>query len=120
MAPFTLWLLAAQAALAILGLSCLAGAFFAGRWNPPAWSYFRESAMFLVPAGVGLLVLGWMASYLPTLATLLGAIFAMCACAHNYVVTGQIDASRTLALMLAMFALWSALQHRRAVAPAKA
>jgi DNA-directed RNA polymerase subunit RPC12/RpoP len=114
-ARVTFWLLAAQTAIGLLGVSCLAGALVPG-WEPPASTYFREPPALLVVVGVGLLVAGWLAHYLPVLATLGVAVFVLCATAHRYVVAHDVDASRTLALSAAMLALWLALQHRRSCA----
>ena len=114
-ARFTLWLLGAQSALAILGLSCVLGAFFHRRWQPPSSSYFFENEMLLLVVGVCLLVGGWLAHYLPILTTLVVAVLVMCACAHYYVLENAVDASRTLALAGAMLAVFLALQHRRAL-----
>jgi hypothetical protein len=114
-ARFTLWLLGAQSTLAILGLTCVLGAFFHRRWQPPEWSYFRENEMLLLLVGVGLLLGGWLAHYLPILTTLGVSVLVMCVCAHNYVLHNEVDASRTLALAMAMLALFLALQHRRAL-----
>lgn len=112
---FTFWLLGAQATLAVLGLSCILGAFFHRRWEPPAWSYFRENEMLLLLVGVGLLLGGWLAHYLPVLTTLGVSVLVMCVCAHYYVLEHVVDASRTLALAVSMLALFLALQHRRAL-----
>jgi len=114
-ARVTLWLLGAQSMLAILGLSCVLGAFFHRRWQPPSWSYFHENEILLLLVGVGLLLGGWLAHYLPILTTLGVAVLVMCVCAHNYVLHSEVDASRTLALAGAMLALFLALQHRRAL-----
>lgn len=114
-ARITLWLLGAQSTLAILGLTCVLAAFFHRRWEPPEWSYFRENEMLLLLVGVGLLLGGWLAHYLPILTTLGVSVLVMCVCAHNYVLHHQVDASRTLALAMAMLALFLALQHRRAL-----
>jgi len=115
-APFTFWLLGAQACIALLGLSCLAGAFLRSGWDPPEWSYFRENTLLLVAVGFGLLLAGWLVIYLPVLASLGVAVFALCICGHTYVLHDAVDASRILALTVAMLALWLALQHRRKVA----
>ncbi len=114
-ARFTLWLLGAQSALAILGLSCVLGAFFRRRWQPPSSSYFFENEMLLLLVGVGLLLGGWLVHYLPILMTLGVAVLVMCVCAHYYVLENEVDASRTLALAIAMLAVFLALQHRRAL-----
>jgi len=114
-ARFTLWLLGAQAALAVLGLSCVLGAFFHRRWEPPEWSYFRENEMLLLLVGVGLLLGGWLAHYLPILTTLGVSVLVMCVCGHYYVLENVVDASRTLALAVAMLAVFLAMQHRRAL-----
>jgi len=114
-ARYTLWLLGAQAALAVLGLSCVLGAFFHRRWQPPEWSYFRENEMLLLLVGVGLLLGGWLAHYLPVLTTLGVSVLVMCVCGHYYVLEHVVDASRTLALAVAMLAVFLALQHRRAL-----
>jgi hypothetical protein len=114
-ARYTLWLLGAQSTLAILGLTCVLGAFFHRRWQPPEWSYFRENEILLLLVGVGLLLGGWLAHYLPVLTTLGVAILVMCVCAHNFVLHDEVDASRMLALAMAMLALFLALQHRRAL-----
>jgi hypothetical protein len=114
-ARFTLWLLGAQSALAILGLSCVLGAFFHRRWQPPSSSYFCENEMLLLLVGVGLLLGGWLAHYLPVLMTLGVAVLVMCVCAHHYVLENEVDASRTLALAITMLALFLAMQHRRAL-----
>jgi hypothetical protein len=114
-ARVTLWLLGAQSTLAILGLTCVLGAFFHRRWEPPEWSYFHENEMLLLLVGVCLLLGGWLAHYLPILTTLAVAVLVMCACAHYYVLEHQVDASRTLALAMAMLALFLAMQHRRAL-----
>ncbi len=110
--PFTLWLLAAQATLVVLGLSCLGAVFL--DVTPPDWSYFAEARVVLVAAGLGLLAAGWLATYLPVLVTLLAAVFVMGACAWHFGRTGEVDASRALGLMVAMLSVWCALQHRRA------
>jgi len=110
--PYTLWLLGAQAALAVLGLSCLGGALL--DLAPPAWSYLAEPGVVLFGAGVGLLAAGWFATYAPVLATLVVALLVMGACALGFARFGEVDASRTLGLMTAMLAVWLALQHRRA------
>ncbi|MHC4550324.1 MAG: TFIIB-type zinc ribbon-containing protein [Planctomycetota bacterium] len=114
-ARFTLWLLGAQLALAALGLSCLAGAFFGQEWNPPTWSYFHEPPMLLVVFGIVLVVAGWLAHYLPILTTLGVVLLVMGACALHYATDREVDASRTLALSLALLALWLSFQHRRAL-----
>jgi len=114
-APFTFWLLGAQACIAVLGLSCLAGAFLRSGWHPPEWSYFRENPWILVAAGIGLLLAGWTVVYLPVLTSLGVAVFVLCVCGHSYVLHQSVDASRVLALTAAMLALWLALQHRRKV-----
>jgi hypothetical protein len=114
-ARFTLWLLGAQSTLAILGLTCVLGAFFHRRWQPPDWSYFRENEILLLLVGVGLLLGGWLAHYLPILTTLGVSVLVMCVCAHNYVLHSEVDASRTLALAMSMLALFLAMQHRRAL-----
>lgn len=111
---FTLWLLGAQLVVAGIGLSCLAGAFLRKRWIPPPDSYFRENGMLLIVAGIALVVAGWIAHYMPVLTTLLVALFVLGACALHYWTAGNVDASRVVALAAAMFALWLALQHRRA------
>jgi hypothetical protein len=48
------------------------------------------------------------------LVTLTAALLALGACAWRYASAGAVDASRTLALSVAMLALWLALAHRRA------
>lgn len=116
-APFTLWLLGVQATIALLGLSCLAGVFLREGWKPPEWSYFMENELVLVGAGIGLLLCGWAATYMPVLTSLGVATFVLCACAHHYVLAEGVDVSRVLALTVAMLGLWLALQHRRATAP---
>ena len=111
---FTLWLLGAQATLAILGLTCLAGAFYGDDWNPPEWSYFRENPLILAATGIALIAAGWLAHYLPVLTTLAVVLLVVGACSLYYLGAGRVDASRVIALSLAMLALWLALQHRRA------
>jgi hypothetical protein len=49
------------------------------------------------------------------LTTLVGALAVLAGCAFRFSQTGTVDASRTLALSVAMLALWLALSHRRAV-----
>ena len=114
-ARFTLWLLGAQTVLAVLGLTCLAGAFFHREWNPPGWSYFRENPMLLVVVGIGLIVAGWLAHYMPILITLCTSLLVMGACALHYATAREVDASRALALSVSLLAVWLALQHRRAL-----
>jgi hypothetical protein len=111
--PYTLWLLGAQTALLALALSCLAGVFFRN-WPQPEWSYLRESRYVLLGAGLALLLAVWAAYHLPVLVTLAAALAAIGACASRYAAAGAVDASRSLALSVAMLALWLALAHRRA------
>lgn len=113
--PYSAWLFAAQAALVALGAACLAGPFATGEWDPPRWSFFREDGLVLVVAGAAFLVAAGLARRLPILTTLLAAIAVLAACALHYRAEREVDASRALALSLAMLALWLALQHRRAV-----
>lgn len=115
--PFTLWLILGQALLFLLGASCLAGALFRDAWKPPAWSYFQENRLVLAAAGVGFVVLSGVARLLPVLMTLVASLAVMWACALHYTATGEVDASRALALSAALFSVWLALQHRRALAP---
>jgi len=112
--PYSIWLLGAQTALIALGLSCIVGAFFSG-WKPPDSTYFREDVMWLVLAGIALFLAAWLSRVTPVLGTLAGAVGVLGACGHAYVMVGTIDASRTIALSVAMLALWLALQHRRSV-----
>jgi len=111
---YTLWLLGAQAALVLLGASCIVGAFHRA-WEMPARSYVREGPYALLGAGVLFFLAVWAAYHLPVLATLGAALAVLAACAWRYWSAGAVDASRTLALAVAMLALWLALSHRRAV-----
>jgi len=113
--PATLWLLLAQLVLLALGGSCVAGAFFKEAWGPAPPSYFHEPPPALALAGVLYLLLSVLARRLPVLAGLAGALAAMWAGAIHFQERGALDASRTVALALAMLALWLGLQHRRAV-----
>lgn len=114
-ARYTLWLLGAQAAIALLGLSCVVGAFYRA-WDQPAWSYLRESPIALVGAGALLFLAVWATYHLPVLTTLALALLVLGACAWRYMDAGAVDASRAIALAVAMLALWLALSHRRAAA----
>lgn len=111
---YSFWLLGAQAALFVLGLSCLLGGFHA-LGEPPEWSYLRENQYALLGAGGVFFLLVWAAYHLPVLTTLVGALAVLAACAWRFSEKGTVDASRTLALAVAMLALWLALSHRRAV-----
>lgn len=112
---YTFWLLGAQAALGALGVSCFAGAFHRA-WDQPEWSYVREDPYALVGAGAFFFFAVWAAYHVPVLTTLVGALAALAACAWRFSETGTVDASRVIALSVAMLALWLALSHRRAVA----
>jgi lysine biosynthesis protein LysW len=114
-ASYTMWLLGAQTALAALGVSCVVGAFYhpAGL---PQWSYLRESPYVLFGAGGAFFLAVWAAYHLPVLTTLLVSLLVLGACALRYLNAGTVDLSRTLALAVAMLALWLALSHRRASA----
>jgi len=114
---FTVWLLLAQVSLGLLGVSCLAAALFTG-WEPHPRTYFAEAPVLLIVVGMGLVVAGWIAHYLPVLTTLGVTIFVLCVCGHSFVLEDEVDASRTLALSIAMLALWLCLQHRRVVVSA--
>ena len=104
--PFSYWQLASQVTIALLGVACLAGAFFRGGWEKPEWSFFMEDPLWLAAAGAGLILLCFLGSRL---------IFVLCAGGHYYSQTGEVEVSRVLALSVAMLALWFALQHRRAI-----
>jgi hypothetical protein len=116
-ATYTLWLLGAQAALAAIGVSCVVGVFGRGepsRW--PEWSYLNADKILLLLAGALFLLAVWAAYHLPVFTTLVMALLALGACTSRYLDAGSIDLSRTLALAVAMLALWLALSHRRAAA----
>ncbi|HEX5136915.1 MAG TPA: hypothetical protein VFY93_08090 [Planctomycetota bacterium] len=114
-ATYTLWLLGAQAALAVLGLSCLVGVFRPSA-DRPAWSYLSEDKYALAGAGALLLLAVWAAYHFPVLTTLATALLAIGVCALRYVDAAAVDVTRTAALVVAMLALWLALNHRRAAA----
>ena len=112
---YTFWLLGAQAALALLGVSCLVGAFRRAGGDPD-WSYLREHPFALLGAGAFFLFAVWAAARVPVLTTLVAALAVLAACAWRFSEAGTVDLSRTIALSVAMLALWLALSHRRAVA----
>ncbi len=114
-ARYTFWLLGAQAALALLGVSCLVGAFRRAGGDP-AWSYLRENPFALLGAGAFFVFAVWAAARVPVLATLVAALAVLAACAWRFSEAGRVDLSRTIALSVAMLALWLALSHRRAAA----
>jgi hypothetical protein len=113
--PYTFWLLGAQAALALLGGTCLVGAFHRA-WDLPEWSFVKEPAIPLVGAGAFFFFAVWAAARVPVLTTLVAALAVLAACAWRFYETGTVDASRAIALLVAMLALWLALSHRRAAA----
>jgi len=110
-----MWLLGAQAALALLGLSCLVGVFRPSA-DRPAWSYLSEGKYALAGAGALLFLAVWAAYHFPVLTTLLTALLAIGVCALRFLNAGDVDVTRTAALAVAMLALWLALNHRRAAA----
>jgi hypothetical protein len=91
------------------------GAFHRG-WDKPAWSFLKESPYALMGAGAFFVAAIWAAFHVPVLATLAAALGVLAACAWRFSEAGTVDVSRTLALALAMLALWLALSHRRAAA----
>jgi ribosomal protein S27E len=113
--PFSYWQLASQVTIALLGIACLAGAFFRGGWQKPEWSFFMEDPLWLAGAGTGLLLLCFLGSRLPLIASMVTSIFVLVAGGYYYSRTGEVEVSRVLALSVAMLALWFALQHRRAI-----
>ena len=113
--PFSYWQLASQVTIALLGVACLAGAFFRAGWEKPEWSFFMEDPLWLAAAGAGLILLCFLGSRLPILSSLAAAIFVLCAGGWYYSRTGEVEVSRVLALSVAMLAVWFALQHRRAI-----
>ena len=113
--PFSYWQLASQVTIALLGVACLAGAFFRGGWEKPEWSFLMEDPLWLAGAGTGLLLLCFLGSRIPLIASMVAAIFVLCAGGWYYSRTGEVEVSRVLALSVAMLALWFALQHRRAI-----
>ena len=112
--PFSYWQLASQVTIALLGIACLAGAFFRGGWEKPEWSFFMEDPLYLAGVGTGLIMLAFVGARFPLIASLLTAIFVLVAGGYHYDLTGEVEVSRVLALSVAMLALWFALQHRRA------
>ncbi len=110
---YTFWLLGAQAALALLALSCFLGAFHS-EWEQPRWSYVKEDPYALVGAGAFFCFSVWAAYHVPVLTTLVAALAVLAACAYRFSVTATVDVSRAIALSVAMLALWLALSHRRA------
>jgi hypothetical protein len=110
-----MWLLGAQAALGAIGVSCLVGVFRRST-DRPAWSYLSEDKYALAGAGALFLLAVWAAYHVPVLTTLVAALLAIGACAWRYMEAGTVDVTRTMALAVAMLALWLALNHRRAAA----
>jgi len=116
--PFTFYMMAAQAVLFLLALSCIWAAFNVGGWQPPSWSYFGEHDFALLGDAAMLVFLGFMARYRPLTMTL-GAVLVVCAS----IFLGQkleghpLDASRTIALSLTLLTVWLALEHRRFTTP---
>ena len=115
--PFTFFMMAAQAVLFLLALSCIWAAFNVGGWEPPSWSYFGEHDFALLGGAAILVFLGFMARYRPLTMTL-AAVLVVCAS----IFLGQkleghaLDASRTIALSLTLLSVWLALEHRRTTA----
>jgi len=114
--PFTLWLLGCQIALLLIGIGCIAGALLRGGWNPPPGSLFMENAFYLFCGGAGAVALSVLASRMPVLLSLLGALVLLWVCAVRFDTAGEVDASRAIALSLSMLAVCCALEHRRATA----
>jgi hypothetical protein len=112
--PFTFFMMAAQAVLFLLALSCVWAAFNVGGWEPPSWSYFGEHDFALLGAAGLLVFFGFMTRYRPLTMTL-AAVLLVCAS----IFLGQkfedhpLDASRTIALSLTLLSVWLALEHRR-------
>lgn len=111
---YSLWLFLAQTALVGLGVACVAGVLFRDRWRPPPGSFLHEPELPLLAAGATFVLLGAFARVFPVAMALLGALGTMTAFAWQHGEGRPVDASRTLALAVAMLALWFALQHRRA------
>lgn len=111
-APMSLSLLGAQTALFLLAASCFFGAFLQRSWNPPASSYLACDPMLLVVVGVFLVLAMAMAVRFPIVSTLGVVVLILVACAIHYRLNRTIDASRVLALSLAMVALWLGMEHR--------
>jgi len=114
-APGSIWLFLARVFLLALGGSCVAGALFRAVWDPPAWSYFRESPPALLAAAALFALLAGLARLLPLLAALAAAILVSAATGLEWRRSGTVDASRVLALSVALSTVWLALEHRRAV-----
>jgi DNA-directed RNA polymerase subunit RPC12/RpoP len=112
--PFTFWMLAAQAVLFLLALSCVWGGFRVGGWEPPHWSYFAEHEFALIGAAVALVFTGFMVRYLPVTSSL-GGVLVVCAgifLGHQFA-GHKVDATRTIALSMSLLAVWLALEHRK-------
>ncbi|MEM8882973.1 MAG: hypothetical protein AAGD14_02800 [Planctomycetota bacterium] len=117
--PTTFYMLATQGVLLGLSLLCFVAAFKPGGWDPPDWSWFDEHPFLLMAFGVSFAFCGFMARYVPRLMALLSVLLVAggIAAGMHFKETANaeylVDASRTLALALALLAVWLALEHRR-------
>ena len=111
--PLSLSLLGAQAILGLMAAGCFAGAFFRGSWNPPATSFFGQDALLLTALGGGLVFALLAALRYPITSTLLVVLGMLLLSALHYRADRVLDASRVIAISLAMVALWLAMEHRK-------
>jgi hypothetical protein len=111
--PYSLNLLGAHAVLLLLAVACFAGAFLRKSWQPPEQSFFGVNPLILIGLGIGLVFAMVMAMRFPILATLGVVLGMLVLTALHYRELRVVDASRVIAISLAMVALWFAMEHRK-------
>ncbi|MHC4957480.1 MAG: hypothetical protein ACYTGN_03830 [Planctomycetota bacterium] len=111
--PYSLNLLGAHAVLLVLAVACFAGAFLRKSWEPPPQSFFGVNPLILIGLGIALVFAIVMSVRFPILATLCVVLGMLVLTALHYRDLRVVDASRVIAISMAMVALWFAMEHRK-------